>query len=225
MRRVSGIIAAVVLCASIAAAQRPEVTIHLNEAFFESLLDALFQNGSPLEIAIAENKSPTPDRQMAGSANFARRPDTVCREVIQLLRESGGIRTAVKFRNGKITAPLAFTGNYNPPLIGCVPFSGIAETVIELEFDQQNQRMIARARVLNVSLNGTGGVGGTLIARMVQGSIDRKINPIEVFTMDRISFLLPIRKDTNLRMKASAVRHEIVNGGLNIMITYDFIKA
>ena len=64
-----------------------------------------------------------------------------------------------------------------------------------------------------------------MIAKMVQGSIDRKINPIEVFTMDKISFLVPIRSDVKIRMKAAAVRHEVLNGSLNIIISYDFVKA
>ena len=225
MRKVPCILAIVMVCASLAAAQRPEVSVSLNEAFFDSLLDAVFQNAAPIEFAIAENKPVFEVSETANILSFAPRPAAACKEVIQILRESGGVRTAVRFRDGKILAPLVFTGNYNPPLVGCVPFSGYAETAIELEFDQQNQRLIARARVLNVVLNGTGGIGGTMMARLVQGSIDRKINPIEVFTMDRISFLVPVRKETNLRMKAASVRHEIVNGALNIVIAYDFIKA
>ena len=85
-----------------------------------------------------------------------------------------GVRTAVRFRDGKILAPLAFSGSYNPPFVGCVPFSGWAESVIDLEFDQNSQRLIARARVLNVNLNGTGGIGGSVVAKLVQGSIDKK---------------------------------------------------
>lgn len=206
-------------------AQRPEVTISLNEPFFDSLLDSVFQNGSPIEFPIAE-MGKNKDKDLSAAAfGFAGQNNARCNEVIQLIRENNGVRTAVRFRQGKILAPLAFTGNYNPPLVGCVPFSGYAETAIDLEFDQQNQRLIARARVLNVSLNGTGGLGGTVIAKLVQGAIDRKINPIEVLTLEKLSFLLPVRKDTNLRMKAVAVRTEVVNGSLNVVIGYEFIKA
>jgi hypothetical protein len=204
--------------------QRPEVTISLNEAFFDSLLDAVYQNAPPIEFPIAANEQRRNTQTHPIATAFA--PSAAaCKETIQLLRENNGVRTAVRFRDGKILAPLAFSGNYNPPFVGCVAFSGFAETVIDLEFDSPNQRVIARARVLNVSLNGTGGMGGTLIAKMVQGSIDKKVNPIEIFTMDKISFLLPVRKDVNLRMKAAAVRHEVVNGALNIIIAYDFVKA
>jgi hypothetical protein len=122
-------------------------------------------------------------------------------------------------------APLAFSGNYNPPFIGCVSFAGLAETVIDLEFDQQNQRLVARARVLNVSLNGTGGVGGSVIAKLVQSSIDKKVNPIELFRTDKVSFMLPVQNNTTLRMKAVGVRYEITNGGVNIHIAYEFAKV
>lgn len=218
----SAAFAMIVVLVTATAAQRPEVTISLNEAFFDSLLDAVYQNAPPIEFPIA---SSGPRRTEGGSEMMSFAPRAACKETIQLLRENNGVRTAVRFRDGKILAPLAFSGNYNPPFVGCVPFSGYAETAIDLEFDRQNQRLVARARVLNVSLNGTGGVGGNLIAKMVQGSIDKKVNPIEIFTMDKISFLLPIRKDVNLKMKAAGVRHEIVNGALNIVISYDFLKA
>lgn len=223
MKKIACVVILLCFYSSLSAQQRPEVTISLNEAFFDSLLDAVYSNAPPIEFPIASSTAKrTPERR--GAMSFAAAA-AACKETIQLLRESNGVRTAVRFRDGKILAPLAFSGSYNPPFVGCVPFSGYAETAIDLEFDQQNQRVVARARVLNVSLNGTGGVGGTLIAKMVQGSIDKKVNPIEIFTMDKISFLLPIRKDVNLRMKAAAVRHEIVNGSLNIIISYDFLKA
>jgi hypothetical protein len=224
IKKVIGSIVTLFFVTSLANAQRPEVTISLNETFFDSLLDAVYQNAPPLEFSIASSEAKRTENTASSTLSFGPR-GAACRETIQLLRESNGVRTAVRFRDGKILAPLAFSGNYNPPFVGCVPFSGFAETVIDLEFDQQNQRVIARARVLHVSLNGTGGVGGTLIAKMVQGSIDKKVNPIEIFTMDKISFLFPIRKDVNLRMKAASVRHEVVNGALNIVIAYDFVKA
>lgn len=223
LKDISTVFFALLILASATFAQRPEVTISLNEAFFDSLLDAVFQNAPPIEFSIAAN-----ERDAAAEGRmvaFAPVANAACKEAIQLLRETNGVRTAVRFRDGKILAPLAFTGNYNPPFVGCVPFSGYAETVIDIEFDQPNQRVVARARVLNVSLNGTGGVGGSLIAKLVQSSIDKKINPIEIFTMDKVSFLLPIRKDINLRMKANSVRHEVTNGAMNIVIAYDFLKA
>ena len=97
-----------------------------------------------------------------------------CDESIRLMREIDGVKTTVNFRDGKISAPIAFTGSYNPPLIGCLDFQGWADSTITLEFDQNSQTLIGRATVSEVRLSGTGGIGSSLIARLVQSSIDRK---------------------------------------------------
>ena len=134
------------------------------------------------------------------------------------------MKTSVNLRDGRIFAPIAFVGNYNPPLIGCVEFSGVAETNIVLEFDQQRQALIGRAQVTNVNLNGAGGIGGNVLARLVQSSIDRKINPIDIIKLDKVSFVVPIQNAGNLKMKAVGIRHEIGNGVLIVRVAYQFLK-
>lgn len=230
MKRLVGAIIISIFVFSSVNAQRPEVTVSLNEAFFDSLMGAIFENAPPLEFSIASADRTGPDapKVKVGIANGfgpSEHIPAACKEVIQIVRENNGVRSAVRFRDGKILAPLAFNGSYNPPFLGCVPFSGYADTVIDLEFDQPNQRLIARARVLNVSLNGTGGIGGSLIAKMVQGSIDKKINPMEIVSLEKLSFMLPVHKEANLKMKAAAVRHEVLNGALNIHVSYEFVKS
>ena len=148
-----------------------------------------------------------------------------CDEKIVLRREINGVRTAVKFRDGKIYAPIAFTGSYNPPLIGCIDFQGYAETNIDLEFDQNTQTLYGRARVLNVQLGGASGMAGNLMARLVQNSIDGKINPIEILKTNKISFVVPIQKNGNLNMKAIDVKHDIGQGVLNVHVIYEFQKS
>ncbi len=200
-------------------AQKTEITISFGEQFFDALLDAVFQHAAPPEFKL----STTTQRRPMANAFVPER--TTCAESIKLMRESEGVRTAVRFRNGQILAPLAFSGSYNPPFIGCVPFAGWAETTVELEFDQAGQRLIARARVHNVSLSGSGGVGSALIAKMIQSSIDKKINPIELIRTDKVSFMLPLQNSNGLRMKATGFTHDIVNGQLNVRIAYEFEKA
>jgi hypothetical protein len=202
-------------------AQRTEITITLNEQFFDTVIDALFQGGGPPEFSLAASQG-TRDGVRFSNAAFGA---SECRETIRLSRENEGVRTAVRFREGRISAPLAFNGSYNPPLVGCVDFAGWAETNIDLEFDQQGQRLVATARVSDVSLNGTGGLGGSVIARMVQSAIDRKVNPIEVIRLDKISFMLPIQNSGNLRMRAVGVRHELANGAINVHIAYELTKT
>ena len=136
-----------------------------------------------------------------------------------------GVRTAVRFRDGKVNVPLAFTGNYAAPLIGCMEFSGWAESNIDLEFDQQAQKLLGRVRVVDVNLNGTGGVGGTMIARLIQTSIDKRLNPIEIVSLDKVSFGFPMQRSGSLRMKALRIRPEVSNGLLNIRVDYEFLKG
>jgi hypothetical protein len=237
MRKFSGLILSVLLLISAAQAQPAEVTIQLNEQFFDALLDALFKNMAPPEFPLSEQspksevqspKSVLVSNSLAESENQKSKienPASLCPDSIKLQREVDGTRTAVRFREGRVTAPIAFTGNYNPPLIGCIEFSGIAETTIELEFDAQKQTLIGRAKVLDVNLSGTGGVGSAFLARMVQGSIDKKINPIQILAMEKISFVVPIQNAGSLKMKANGIRHEIANGVLNVRIAYEFQKA
>jgi hypothetical protein len=239
MRKFSGLILSVLLLISAAQAQQAEVTIQLNEQFFEALLDAIFKNTSPPEFPLAEirekEKGRTGEGEKTAFSNAfveienrkskTENPASVCPDSIKLQREIDGTKTAVRFREGRVVAPIAFTGNYNPPLIGCIDFSGVAETAIDLEFDAQKQALIGRAKVLDVNLSGTGGVGSAFLARMVQGSIDKKINPIQILAMEKISFVVPIQNAGSLKMKANGIRHEIANGVLNVRISYEFQKA
>lgn len=219
-------------------AQKTEITISFSEQFFDALLDAVFQHAAPPEFSLAGGSRNVPgdDRQAVVKlspevSNFSSfryepgLPHIACNESIKLLRENDGVRTSVRFRDGKIIAPIAFTGFYNPPLIGCVAFGGWAEAVIDLQFDPSRQRLIAYARAEKVSLSGSGGIGSGLIARMVQGSIDKKINPIEIIQTDKVTFLLPVQNSNGVRMRATGFRHDLMNGLLNVRIAYEFEKV
>jgi hypothetical protein len=218
--KVLPVILILLLVSTGAHAQKTEITISFSEQFFDALLDAVFQYAPPPEFSLAKMNS---DGSQAGLLNsFAPPPE--CNESIALLRQNNGVRTGVKFRQGQIHAPIAFAGNYNPPLIGCMPFGGLANAIIDLEFDQVGQRLIARARVQDVSLNGTGGIASGLVGRMVQGTIDKKINPIEIVRTDKVSFMLPV-KNGSVRMKAIGFSHEVAGGQLNIRVAYEFQRG
>jgi hypothetical protein len=195
-----------ILFVSFAKAQQTEITIQLSEQFFDTLLDATFKNLKQPEFSLAE-------------------ATTDCSQKLTLQREMNGVRTAVRFRDGKIYAPIAFTGNYNFPLVGCTEFSGYAETNLNLEFDKNSQTLQGRATVLNVQLNEVPKLGGSILAKLIQSSIDKKINPIQILKTDKLSFILPIQENGNLNMRATNVRHEIGNGFLNVIIGYEFLKA
>lgn len=235
-----------------------EVTISLDEQFFDVLLDAVFTNLDAPSVPLTltefnrrdaetrrgredifakslefEKPRQGKDFKFADSIEFKkisasprlRGEPSVCDENIRLQREIDGVRTAVKFRQGKIYAPIAFRGNYNPPLIGCVGFSGFAETNIELAFDGQSQTLVGRAKVLNVNLSGTGGIGGSLLTRLVQSSIDDKINPLKILEMEKVSFTVPVQNSGKLKMKAVGMRHTLGEGVLNVHVKYQFLKG
>ncbi len=246
MKKFLSLIFSLLLFASITNAQQTaDVTITLNEKFFDALLDAVFTNLQPPSFPIAELQKDEKNRSVEKAiafqnenvnfsdvsflkSNFVTETQTLtnCDESIRLVREIDGVRTSVSFRDGRINAPIAFTGSYNIPLgFGCVNFQGWADSTIELEFDQNSQSLIGRAKVSDVRLSGTGGVGSSLITRLVQSSIDKKINPIRILQMDKVSFVVPVQNSGSLKMKAVGMRHEIVNGAMNVHITYQFSKG
>ncbi|HEX8367875.1 MAG TPA: hypothetical protein VF604_04985 [Pyrinomonadaceae bacterium] len=225
-KRVLALAFSIISLVSAAQAQQAEVTITLNEQFFDVLLDAIFKNTTPPEFPIAKtSREPVVSGFVADRSRKSEVRPAVCSEVIRLKRENEGVRTSVRFREGKISAPIAFSGSYNPPLIGCVDFSGVAETNIDLEFDRQKQALVGRATVSGVNLSGAGGLGSGILARLVQSSIDKKINPIQILQMEKVSFVVPVQNAGSLRMKAVGVKHEITNGALNVRIAYEFQKA
>jgi hypothetical protein len=189
-------------------AQRPEVSVTLNEPFFDAAIDAVLSKGNTPFVELREG----------GNANAE------CRETIRVAREMNGVRTAVRFREGKIIAPVAFSGSYRFPLVGCVDFAGWAETVVELEFDAANQRVLARAKVQSVSLNGTAGVGKNLLAPLVQSALDKKINPIELIRIDRLAFAFPMDQTSNIKVRALGFRTAVQNGSLTIFLPYEIVR-
>jgi len=188
-------------------AQKPEITLTLNEQFMDATIDAVLQKGEPPAIELRGEQT-----------------DSGCRETLRLRRELSGVKSAVRFRDGKILAPIAFDGNYRMPVIGCVDVAGSADTQVDLEFDQAGQRIVARVKVTGVSLNGTGGVGKGLLGRIVQTSVDERVNPIEVVKLERLSLLFPIQNSGTLKMTAVGFRYTVQNGGINLHVAYDLIR-
>ncbi len=217
-------IAFLLILGSSASAQKATVTLSLDEAFFDTILDSVFKNFDPPEFSIAENLFPV-SLGNGKTFSFLGRRAASCNQSVKILRETSGVRTAVRFRDGKIYVPLAFSGSYSPPFVGCVEFGGWAEANVDLVFEAERQRLIGRITVYNVNLNGSGGIGGSLIARMLQSSIDRKMNPVELMTLDKLSFEVPINRSGTLKMRAVGARPVTGNGSLTLQIDYTFSKV
>ena len=217
--------------ASVSQAQTTQITVSFNEQFFDALFDAIFTNLNQPDFPLARNDSKlkvqTSKSLVSGfNAENPGKANPVCNEKIILQRENNGVRTAVRFRDGKIYAPIAFKGTYSPPLIGCMDFQGYAETNIALEFDPQQQKLVGVVKVLNVQLRNIPSLAGGFIARLVQSSIDSKINPIEILRTENLNFVIPVQNSGgSLKMHATGMRPEVGNGVLNVYVDFEFLKA
>lgn len=221
-----------------------EATVTLNEQFLNSFLDAMFTRLRGPQFPLSLTKLEPPDKATARSAtdeqsivpshisfSLNSRPTSFshigqCASVIVLEREIGGVRTAVHFADGRITAPLAFSGSYSVALLGCIRFQGWAETSISLEFDRARQTLSARVEVEDIHLSGVPGLASGVILGLVQNAIDQRINPVEILQAAQLSARIPIATAGGaLRLLAREVRPEIVPGALRLHIIYEFEKA
>jgi hypothetical protein len=240
MKKFLSLIFSLLLFVSVAKAQTGEVTVSFNEQFFDSLLDAIFTNLKQPDFPLAANRKPATQTDFEiQNSKFkiqntfleiqnpkSKIPNPLCDQKIVLQREMSGVRTGVRFRDGQIYAPIAFSGSYSPPFIGCVDFQGYAETNIELEFDREKQALIGRVRVTNVQLGSVANMAGGVLAKFVQNTIDKKINPIEILRADKLVFIVPVQNsDGALKLRATNLRHEIGNGVLNVHVDFEFSKA
>jgi hypothetical protein len=208
-----------------------EVTVTFNEQFFNSLLDVLFTRlkapSFPLSLTRVEPQKNNPDGSRWDSPAFnlshARPVPDSCESVVVLERQMNGVKTAVRFENGKVVAPLAFKGSYSVALIGCINFQGWADTNINLDFDRQRQTLSARVTVNNIELSNIPSLASGVIIRLVQDSIDRRINPIEILQAAQISTRIPVTGSGGaLRMRATEIRPEVIPGALSLHIFYEF---
>lgn len=227
-----------------------EATITLNETLFNSFLDALFNNlkapSFPVSLAKREAESVQPQvvslqeseltieselmtsartSSEAASADAALKAGE-CASVITLEREMIGVKTAVRFENGRIVAPLAFTGSYNAGLLGCARFQGWADTALNLEFDRARQVLTGRVQVRDIHLKNVPQLANNTVVSLVQDAIDRRVNPIEILQAAQLSARVPIAASSGaLRLLAKEVRPEIVQGALHLHITYEFVPT
>jgi hypothetical protein len=215
-----------------ATAPAAEATIILNEQFLNSLLEVMFTRlrapSYPLSITALDRKgtpTPEPAKQSppVGSTVKAASAQDACASVVVLEREIDGVKTAVRFENGRIVAPLAFTGSYNTGLLGCMRFRGWADTNINLEFDRARQVLSAHVEVVDIHVSGIPLMGNSVILNLVQSAIDQRINPVEILKTEQLTARVPISAAGGaLRMRAKELRPEIVPGFLRLHIIYEF---
>jgi hypothetical protein len=187
-----------------------EVVVVLNEEFLNSLLVAVASQTEPLSFPLSK-----------GGDGRGK-----CASHVQLLREAAGMRTGVRFIDGRITAPVAFRGSYDAPLVGCLNFEGWADTAFQLEFDAARQMLNARVTVRDLKLKNvpTSLLGGGLTG-LVQDAIDSRVNPVEILRAEQLGARVPVTRGNELRLRASDVHHEIVGKELRLHIVYELVQA
>ena len=193
-----------------------EVVVVLNEEIFNALVEAMFTLPNPptFPLARGNNSSESGNRSS-------------CASEIALRREMGGTRTAVRFQAGRVLAPVAFSGSYSAPLIGCLKFEGWAETNLNLSFDQAKQALTARVEVKAVHLKKVPALLGDGLTGLVQDALDARVNPFEILRAEQLSARLPMTKfasGASLRLRAREVRHEVLPNELRLRIVYEFVR-
>jgi len=188
-----------------------EATITVTEQFLNSFLTAVFDNLNEPSMPLT-----------VGGAKSG--PD--CASEIRLKREAGGVRTAVHFENGRIVGPLAFAGAYNSGLMGCIEFSGWADSEVVLEYDNARRALVARFRLRDIHLNNTPAVLNGPLLSMVQSTIDSRYNPVELFTLEKLSTRVDIQPAGGaLQLRAREIRPEITPSALTLHIIYEFVRG
>lgn len=187
-----------------------EVVVVLNEQFFNALLDAMLTLSDPPKVALA--------RRREGDGNRG------CANEIELMRESQGTRTAVRFGDRRINAPVAFRGSYEAALVGCLKFEGWADTNFELAFDAARQVLTARIDVREVHLKNIPSLVGGGITALVQESIDKRVNPVEILRAEQLAARLPLTQGNTLRLRARELRHDITGKELRLRIFYEIVR-
>lgn len=213
-----------------AAGARPvgEIVVTLNENFLNSLLDQMFALGAPpsYPLVLAAVGDDTNVRQPAEPKSLASSgAQSSCRSEIRLARESNGLRTQVRFVENRIAAPVAFQGSYNAGPLGCINFAGWADTTINLGFDAARQTLTARVDILQVNLQGIPQLAAASLTRLVQNSIDRRVNPISILRAEQLAARLPVGENNTLQLRARDVRPEIVRNELRLHVIYEVARG
>lgn len=185
--------------------------IVLPQEFFNSVLATIFSEmNAPTFVLSGDAQAP----QQAS-------PDG-CSGAITVLPEGSGVRTSVNFANNRLEAPLAFTGGYNSPF-GCLRFTGWANSVMELRFDQASQSVFGQLSVETVNLDGVNPVVNAVVTPLVQSTLNSRVNPIKIIDGRQVAVDAPVASaNGNLKANVTDVRAQVENNALSLFVTYDF---
>lgn len=191
--------------------------IVLKQDFFNNVLLTIFRDMNapsfPLNLGEIKNENPS-------AVKYALQNQ--CEGKITLLPEGSGVRTGLQFQNDKIAAPLAFQGSAS--VLGqCINFTGWAQANMSLRFDAEQQIVFGTINVETVNLDGVAPFVSGFVTPLVQGTLNQRVNPIQILQGQQIALNLPIAAtNSNLQAKVQDVRAEVKDSALNLYVIYDF---
>ena len=194
------------------------VVISLTKGFIDGLLGTIFKDLGAPSFHLAGSGVPGGEAKI-GQAAFQQG----CSNAITLAPEGSNVKTEVQFTNGKVQAPLAFSGSYN--LLGnCMQFKGWAQTGIRLRFDQANQTVYGQVDVEGVNLEGVNPVANNFVTVFVRNAIDQRVNPLELIRAQQLQLMIPVKASSGVvQARVKDVRAEMVDGALRMHISYEFM--
>lgn len=194
--------------------------IVLKQEFFNNVLMTIFRDMNapsfPLNLT-----GQNPENPNAVKYSLLQQGNQ-CEGKITLLPEGSGVKTGLQFQNDKIAAPLAFSGSAS--VLGqCINFTGWAQANMSLRFDAAQQTVFGTINVETVNLDGVAPFVSGFITPLVQGTLNQRVNPIQILQGQQIALNVPIAATNgNLQAKVSDVRAEVKENALNLYVIYDF---
>ena len=193
------------------------VLITVASGFFDDLLGVVFRDLGPPAFNLAGVETPA---RVARFEAAALQQD--CGNTITLMSEGSNNKTQVHFAEGKILAPMVFSGSYN--LFGnCIQFKGSAQTSIQLRFDRPSQTVFGHVNVEGVNLEGVNPVANNFVTVFVRNAIDQRVNPLELIRAPQLQLMIPVKASNGaVKARVKDVRAEILDGTLKLHISYEF---
>ncbi len=199
------------------AQSHPSAQVVLKEDLLNQVLATIFRQMNPPSFPLASLTGPESDGYTIIQAQ-----QSGCDDRIQILPEGIGVRTGVNFKNGKISAPMAFTGQYNS-IFGCIPLTGWAEAHLDLRFDAGQQAVYGMVTVDTVNLDGVNPVVSGIVTPLVQSTLNSRVNPILLLRGDQIGMNVPVASaGGNLKARATDIRAEVKDDGVIFSVDYQF---
>jgi hypothetical protein len=196
------------------------VVVSLTSGFVDGLLGTIFKDLGNPSFHLARNE-PASSTAIMGEAAFQQG----CTNTITLAQAGSNVKTEVQFTNGKVQAPLAFSGSYN--LLGnCMQFKGWAQTSIALRFDQASQTVYGQVDVEGVNLEGVNPIANNFVTVFVRNAIDQRVNPLELIRAQQLQLMIPVKASNGaVQAHVKDVRAEMLDGSLRMHISYEFTGA